>query len=112
MGRSKPRLLTTNNHVVAVLDQLDQPTLETKERNTDAKRTPTSDQAVPDSVSVVVLDVVPDAVAQPDSIFSRENWFSPSEDLSLATQEFSSVTVLSSRVHSFRRMSTFFTHPC
>merc|ERR1712004_546566 len=36
--------------------------------------------------------------------------FSPSEDLSLATQEFSSVTVLSSRVHSFRRMSTFFTH--
>merc|ERR1711994_531044 len=45
-----------------------------------------------------------------DSIFSRENWFSPSEDLSLATQEFSSVTVLSSRVHCFRRMSTFFTH--
>merc|ERR1712045_628704 len=56
------RLLTTNNHVVAVLDQLDQPTLETKERNTDAKRTPMSDQAVPDSVSVVV----PDAVAQPN----------------------------------------------
>merc|ERR1719209_429420 len=45
-----------------------------------------------------------------DSIFSRENWFSPSEDLSLATQEFSSVTVLSSRVHSLRRTSTFFTH--
>merc|ERR1719233_2291174 len=30
-----------------------------------------------------------------DSVFSRENWFSPSADLSLATQEFSSVTVLS-----------------
>merc|ERR1711997_484356 len=29
-----------------------------------------------------------------DSIFSRENWFSPSADLSLATQELSSVTVL------------------
>lgn len=55
-----------------MLDQLDQPTLETKERNTDAKRTPTSDQAVPDSVSVVVLDVVPDAVAQPNkSVSSR-----------------------------------------
>merc|ERR1719415_308679 len=45
-----------------------------------------------------------------DSIFSRENWFSPSAVLSLATQELSSVTVVSSRVHSFRRMSTFFTH--
>merc|ERR1712000_750642 len=45
-----------------------------------------------------------------DSIFSRENWFSPSEDLSFATQELSSVTVLSSSVHSFRRISTFFTH--
>ena len=58
--------------MVAVLDQLDQPTLETKERNTDAKRTPMSDQAVPDSVSVVVLDVGPDAVAQPNkSVRSR-----------------------------------------
>merc|ERR1719407_370675 len=45
-----------------------------------------------------------------DSIFSRENWFSPSEVLSLATQVLSSVTVLSSRVHSLRRTSTFFTH--
>merc|ERR1712051_948730 len=43
-----------------------------------------------------------------DSIFSRENWFSPSEDLSLATQELSSVTVLSSRTHSFTRTSSFF----
>ena len=56
--------------MVAVLDQLDQPTLETKERNTDAKRTPTLDQAVPDSDSVVVLDVVPDAVAQPNKSVS------------------------------------------
>ena len=45
-----------------------------------------------------------------DSIFSRENWFSPSADLSLATQALSSVTVESSRVHSFTRVSTFFTH--
>merc|ERR1711994_291247 len=45
-----------------------------------------------------------------DSIFSRENWFSPSEDLSLATQVFSSVTVLSKRVHSFRRVSTLAVH--
>merc|ERR1719167_462318 len=30
-----------------------------------------------------------------DSIFSRENWFSPSTVLSLATQELSSVTVVS-----------------
>ena len=58
--------------MVAVLDQLDQPTLETKERNTDAKRTPMSDQAVPDSVSVVVLDVVPDAVAQPNKSVSSK----------------------------------------
>merc|ERR1719167_257862 len=29
-----------------------------------------------------------------DSIFSRENWFSPSTVLSLATQELSSVTVV------------------
>merc|ERR1719391_1636251 len=45
-----------------------------------------------------------------DSIFSRENWFSPSADLSLATQVFNSVTVLSSRVHSFNRVSTLATH--
>merc|ERR1719391_783253 len=44
-----------------------------------------------------------------DSIFSRENWFSPSTVLSLATQELSSVTVVSSRVHSFSRVSTFLT---
>merc|ERR1719230_78871 len=44
-----------------------------------------------------------------DSIFSRENWFSPSSDLSLATQELSSVTVLSSRTHSFTSTSHFFT---
>merc|ERR1719422_672886 len=44
-----------------------------------------------------------------DSIFSRENWFSPSADLSLATQELSSVTVLSSRTHSFTSTSSFFT---
>merc|ERR1719422_237215 len=44
-----------------------------------------------------------------DSIFSRENWFSPSADLSLATQELSSVTVLSSRTHSFTSTSNFFT---
>merc|ERR1712117_102063 len=45
-----------------------------------------------------------------DSIFSRENWFSPSADLSLATQELSSVTVLSNRTHSLTRTSSFFTH--
>merc|ERR1712186_138555 len=45
-----------------------------------------------------------------DSIFSRENWFSPSAVLSLATQLLSSVTVLSRRVHSFTRISTLFTH--
>merc|ERR1719220_3223241 len=45
-----------------------------------------------------------------DSIFSRENWFSPSEVLSFATQAFSSVTVLSRRAHSFTSVSTFFTH--
>merc|ERR1711893_115265 len=45
-----------------------------------------------------------------DSIFSRENWFSPSEVLSLATHAFSSVTVLSRRAHSFTRVSTFLTH--
>merc|ERR1712088_403128 len=44
-----------------------------------------------------------------DSIFSRENWFSPSADLSLATQELSSVTVLSRRVHSLTRTSSFLT---
>merc|ERR1719410_3353087 len=44
-----------------------------------------------------------------DSIFSRENWFSPSDDLSLATQELSSVTVLSSSTHSFTSTSHFFT---
>merc|ERR1719418_188859 len=44
-----------------------------------------------------------------DSIFSRENWFSPSADLSLATQELSSVTVLSSSTHSFTSTSSFFT---
>merc|ERR1719234_1721818 len=44
-----------------------------------------------------------------DSIFSRENWFSPSADLSLATQLLSSTTVLSRRVHSLTRVSTFFT---
>merc|ERR1712055_291920 len=44
-----------------------------------------------------------------DSIFSRENWFSPSADLSLATQEFSSVTVLSSSTHSLTRTSHFLT---
>merc|ERR1719227_23763 len=44
-----------------------------------------------------------------DSIFSRENWFSPSADLSLATQELSSVTVLSSSTHSLTRTSTFLT---
>merc|ERR1712111_243591 len=44
-----------------------------------------------------------------DSIFSKENWFSPSADLSLATQELSSVTVLSSRTHSLTRTSTFLT---
>merc|ERR1712128_21091 len=44
-----------------------------------------------------------------DSIFSRENWFSPSADLSLATQEFNSVTVLSRSTHSFTRTSHFFT---
>merc|ERR1719167_1656408 len=44
-----------------------------------------------------------------DSIFSRENWFSPSTVLSLATHELSSVTVVSNRVHSFSRVSTFFT---
>merc|ERR1719193_2063529 len=38
-----------------------------------------------------------------DSIFSRENWFSPSADLSFATQEFSSVTVLSRSTHSLTR---------
>merc|ERR1719177_93190 len=40
-----------------------------------------------------------------DSIFSRENWFSPSADLSLATQEFSSVTVLSRRTHFLTQVS-------
>ena len=45
-----------------------------------------------------------------DSIFSRENWFSPSDVLSLATQALSSVTVLSRRAHSFTRVSTFFTY--
>merc|ERR1719474_141564 len=44
-----------------------------------------------------------------DSIFSRENWFSPSTVLSLATQELSSVTVVSSRVHSLTRTSHFLT---
>merc|ERR1719233_2164581 len=44
-----------------------------------------------------------------DSIFSRENWFSPSADLSFATQEFSSVTVLSRRTHSLTRTSHFLT---
>ena len=44
-----------------------------------------------------------------DSIFSRENWFSPSADLSLATQELSSVTVLSRRTHSLTRTSHFLT---
>merc|ERR1719385_355507 len=44
-----------------------------------------------------------------DSIFSRENWFSPSDDLSLATQVLSSVTVLSNSCHSLRRTSSFFT---
>merc|ERR1719309_1874995 len=42
-----------------------------------------------------------------DSIFSRENWFSPSTVLSLATQELSSVTVLSSSTHSLTRTSHF-----
>merc|ERR1719167_2104240 len=45
-----------------------------------------------------------------DSIFSRENWFSPSTVLSLATQELSSTTVLSKRSHSLTRVSTFCTH--
>merc|ERR1712133_336079 len=45
-----------------------------------------------------------------DSIFSRENWFSPSADLSFATQAFRSVTVLSRSFHSFTRVSTFFIH--
>merc|ERR1712038_308460 len=44
-----------------------------------------------------------------DSIFSRENWFSPSADLSLATHELSSVTVLSRRTHSLTRTSHFLT---
>merc|ERR1719153_1688927 len=45
-----------------------------------------------------------------DSIFSRENWFSPSTVLSLATQVLSSCTVLSSNTHSFKRVATFLTH--
>merc|ERR1719175_74766 len=45
-----------------------------------------------------------------DSIFSRENWFSPSEVLSLATQVLSSVTVLSNSCHSLTRVSTLDTH--
>merc|ERR1712102_249238 len=44
-----------------------------------------------------------------DSIFSKENWFSPSAVLSLATQELSSVTVLSRRTHSLTKTSTFLT---
>merc|ERR1712142_1413808 len=41
-----------------------------------------------------------------NSIFSRENWFSPSTVLSLATQELSSVTVVSSRVSTFLTQSS------
>merc|ERR1719175_370802 len=44
-----------------------------------------------------------------DSIFSRENWFSPSVVLSLATQVLSSVTVLSNSCHSLTRVSTLAT---
>merc|ERR1719342_716629 len=45
-----------------------------------------------------------------DSIFSRENWFSPSLVLSLATQAFNSVTVLSNKAHSLTRVSTLEVH--
>merc|ERR1719167_767338 len=45
-----------------------------------------------------------------DSIFSKEKVFSPSTVLSFTTHEFNSLTVLSRRVHSLRRTSTFLTH--
>jgi len=45
-----------------------------------------------------------------DSIFSRENCCSPSAPLSFATQELSSLTVLSSSFHSLTSVSTFLSH--
>merc|ERR1719362_556119 len=45
-----------------------------------------------------------------DSIFSREKFCSPSAPRSAATQELSSVTVLSSNCHSLTRVLHFFIH--